>query len=69
MNYIGSNSEQLVLGLCAQAHAIPISELFAPAALPKGAQGCPRVPTSSRTPSHNILMINNYALSREVFEY
>ena len=30
------------------------------------AQGCPRVPTSSRTPSHNILMINNYALSREV---
>ena len=30
------------------------------------AQRCPRVPTSSRTPSHNILMINNYALSREV---
>ena len=42
--YIGSNSEQLVLGLCAQAHAIPISELFAPAALPKGAQGCPPLP-------------------------
>ena len=33
--YIGSNSEQLVLGLC--AHAIPISELFAPTVLPKGA--------------------------------